>query len=59
MRDLMPNVTEATVTEATSIARRIRTLRRRTLRWFQPPIRTVVRDRSSSVARDARSADEN
>ncbi len=54
MRELMSNVGEAS-----TVARRLRVLRHRAMRWFQPPIRAVVRDRPSGVVRDIRSGDAN
>jgi len=46
--------------EAATVVRRVRVLRHRTLRWFQPPISTVMRGRPSSAAIDhMHSRDEN
>ena len=57
MRELLPGLG---IADASSVARRVRVLRHRTLRWFQPPIHAVIRERPGPVAvRDARSRDEN
>jgi len=42
MRELMPGIFGH---DAAAVSRRLRILRHRTLRWFQPPISVVVRDR--------------
>jgi len=46
MRELMP---AATVGERFVVARRMRILRHRALRWFQQPIRAVRTDRSAEA----------
>ena len=46
MREQMPGILGH---DAAALSRRLRILRHRTLRWFQPPISVVVRDRSGAV----------
>ncbi len=44
-----PN-SSAAATDGPTVTRTMRILRHRTLRWFQPPVREVVRDRAAAAA---------
>jgi hypothetical protein len=62
MRELTPgNIHTGNIhkSEAATIGHRIRVLRHRTLRWFQPPIRAAGREGPESFARDSRFRQDN